>query len=361
MKNSQKGFIGLVITIIIGLVLIGGGTYVYLNKGTTKSENQSDSSKKSNTFVVDATKNPFTLISGDNVFLAKDTDGSFTTLQQSLIEGGKTTTSTTLKVREENVMKKFYMYYPDSYDFVVIFSTFYNPNDADYGNVVYNPTKGIGIDKVYYLNNLATYGSGEKLKHITVMHYLSRFENSSANLTHEIGHYWLMYISDPDLTISRNGDGHWSNFMDTATKENGVVHLSPMSGYPLKDNGNGTFSVDDIMPRSYNKFNSMELYLMGLLPASETKPLTLWKTNASQVSGTMTGSKKIITVDDLIKIAGPRVPAYPDTQRDFKIAYILLPKQGEMVDPLYIKNIKWIAENFPSEWSSATGGLSKLK
>ena len=32
MKNLQQGFVGLVIAIIIGLVLIGGGTYVYLNK-----------------------------------------------------------------------------------------------------------------------------------------------------------------------------------------------------------------------------------------------------------------------------------------------------------------------------------------
>src|SRR3989344_3666207 len=39
MKNSQQGFIGLAIAIIIGLVLIGGGTYIYMNKGITKSEN----------------------------------------------------------------------------------------------------------------------------------------------------------------------------------------------------------------------------------------------------------------------------------------------------------------------------------
>lgn len=32
MKNSQQGFISLAIAIIVGLVLIGGGTYVYLNK-----------------------------------------------------------------------------------------------------------------------------------------------------------------------------------------------------------------------------------------------------------------------------------------------------------------------------------------
>ncbi|MDO8728318.1 MAG: hypothetical protein Q7K26_00335 [bacterium] len=39
MKNSQKGFVGLAIIIIVALVLIGGGTYVYLNKGSSKPEN----------------------------------------------------------------------------------------------------------------------------------------------------------------------------------------------------------------------------------------------------------------------------------------------------------------------------------
>jgi hypothetical protein len=38
MKNTQQGFIGLAIAVIVGLVLIGGGAYVYLNKGITKSD-----------------------------------------------------------------------------------------------------------------------------------------------------------------------------------------------------------------------------------------------------------------------------------------------------------------------------------
>ena len=47
MKDFRKGFVGLAIAIIVGLVLIGGGTYVYLNKGVTitKPENKSESNK----------------------------------------------------------------------------------------------------------------------------------------------------------------------------------------------------------------------------------------------------------------------------------------------------------------------------
>ena len=49
MKDLQKGFVGLVIAIIIGLVLVGGGTYVYLNKvheqkGSSLSTNSDTSS-----------------------------------------------------------------------------------------------------------------------------------------------------------------------------------------------------------------------------------------------------------------------------------------------------------------------------
>lgn len=41
MKNSQKGFIGLVVAIIVCLFLIGGGAYVYFNKEISKPQNNS--------------------------------------------------------------------------------------------------------------------------------------------------------------------------------------------------------------------------------------------------------------------------------------------------------------------------------
>src|SRR3989344_8633285 len=50
MKDLQKGFVGLVIAIIIGLVLVGGGTYIYLNKvHEQKGNNLSTNSTTSNT------------------------------------------------------------------------------------------------------------------------------------------------------------------------------------------------------------------------------------------------------------------------------------------------------------------------
>ena len=47
MKNLQQGFVGLAIAIIIGLVLVGGGTYVYLNK--VHEQNGNNLSTTSNT------------------------------------------------------------------------------------------------------------------------------------------------------------------------------------------------------------------------------------------------------------------------------------------------------------------------
>ncbi len=288
----------------------------------------------------------FTLLEGDSVFLAKD-DGTFTSNGD---------------VQPSAVTKKFFNYYPDKYDFIIIFTTYPSPTGADYGYVVNNTIKGLG--DITFIDKSKIYGSKGILKAVPVLHNIPTNKRFS-NLSHELSHYWLMYVQNtPDFQI--NGDGtHWSNWLDTATREGEYIYYDAEGGFGYKDNGNGTFSVDRINTppgHSFNKFSSMSLYLMGLLPPSEVRPLTLWETSAANANeaDVMVGTKKIVTVDDIIKIAGPRIPAYPNAQRNFKVAYILLAKKGGTATNAQIESIKWIAENFPQEWSFVTGGRSTI-
>ena len=82
-------------------------------------------------------------------------------------------------------------------------------------------------------------------------------------MVHETGHQWLMYIGVPQ-GIS---DGvHYTKWADTGFIKNGQQWADAMGGWPWKDNGDGTVSVNNIQKPG---FSNLSLYLMGFAPASE--------------------------------------------------------------------------------------------
>ncbi len=351
--------------LVILIVVVVAGGYLYWQTNTTASIEQTKEENQ-NTLPVSSKNNPslpasdnkkspeaiftntfFTVLKDDNIFVAKE-EGSFN------IDG---------RIQIATIIEKFFAYYPDQYDFIAIFTTYPSPSGADYGYVVNNTIQGIG--------NVAgdqskMYGSKGTLKGVSLIHDIP-LDKRFSDLGHELSHYWIMYVQNtPDFSINRDGS-HWSNWLDTATREGGFLYYDPNGGNAHTDNGDGTFSVDStpLPPGPFTKFSSISLYLMGLLPSSEVRPLVLWETLATPGSDVgsppMVGVKKIVTVDDIIKIAGPRIPAYPNTQRNFKIAYILLPKNGETATESQIESIQWIAANFPQEWNRLTGGRSSIR
>ena len=292
----------------------------------------------------------FTLLEGDSVFLAKD-DG---------------TLSSNDDVDVNAVTKRFFQSHPDQYDFIAIFTDFPG-NGSNFNLTVKNPIQGLGIDP---WDNSTSFGSSGTLKAVVVEHVRPSVDNSYTfiDLAHEISHYWLAYIpNQPSLPINRDG-AHWSKWFDTAVRSGSCFSRDPNGGGAYVDNGDGTFSLDPkpgcppSKGTASHKVNSLDLYLMGLIPVSEVTPLTLWIPDDPSIepsdSPAIKGTKKIVTVDDIIKIAGQRSPAYPNTQKDFKVAYIYLAK-GVPSD-WQINNIKWIAQNFPQEWSFVTGGRSTI-
>ena len=302
------------------------------------------------TVTVSGSSLEFTQLDGD-VYVAQD-DGSFTPFPD--------------QVSEEALTKRFLATHPDQYDFISIFTTYPQPAGQPPGGAfVVNNTmiKGIGSTIGDYSAN---FGTRVKLKAAPLLNDIEL--SSMGGLAHEISHYWIMYIQNtPDLQLSRDG-AHWSNFMDTAVRDAEGIHLDLNGGDAYKDNGDGTFSHDDVFTFSSTaisalemRFNSMDLYLMGFLSPSEVRPLTLWQTDALQFSGRVVGTKRTVTVQDVIQKAGPRVPAYPDTQKSFRVAYILLPKRGQKATAVQTDSILSMAKNFPGFWERATGGRSKIE
>lgn len=300
------------------------------------------------------TRNPFTVIS-NNIFLAPN-DGSLT-IPVCDPNSGKYC-GTEESISPSTISKAFFASHSDSYDFLVFLAPTFPSPGFDGNTPVKNSVQGIGLP----VNDTSSlYGSNGTLKSVVTIYNI---DSAVSQFIHEISHQWLMFVSDSNLKINDGSGAHWSLFADTATKDGGFMYFSPNRGNPFIDNGNGTFSLDSTTPLGspyYHKFNSMELYLMGLIPASQVTPITLWETALTRLtSEPMIGTKSSLTVQDIINIVGQRNPAYPNTQRDFKVAFIVVPKKGETLDSLTVQKIKQIAINLPTEWSFTTRGLSTI-
>ncbi len=242
-----------------------------------------------------------------------------------------------------------YKSHPDAYDFLFVMTTI--PQGAmaqtPLGWIVQNSTKGIGMQ---ITNQAATYCS-KRLRHAVKMCDIAnlpdnpddRFAlNATQSLSgiqamaHELGHHWMVGVSyDKDDGSGRhcklrsfvggtgsggaaadNCDGypesafmlHWSAFFNSD---------SVMLGNQITDNGDGTFTLSN---DGKHKFGPLDQYLMGLRPAEQVGPLFLVDTGAPSTDSTefpvMNGTTKTIegdrvdlTINDVIKAMGARVPA----------------------------------------------------
>jgi len=160
-------------------------------------------------------------------------------------------------------------------------------------------------------------------------------------LSHELGHRWLYFVdidepgAPPD--ILRPGGSHPAQYvhMPAAFPLYSNHDSSTMGGAFFTDNGDGTFTAPD--PVAYYGYTWNELYLMGLARPEEVEDW-YWVGNSNPPLGdayfppagiTVSGERRDVTIDDVIRAMGPRDPAYAASQRRFRMPFVLLYRPGE--------------------------------
>src|SRR3989338_7832548 len=88
MKNLQQGFVGLVAAIIIGLVLVGGGTYVYLNKDKSSVPTNTEEKNSTETTSLNIISPPSGLLSYSNKVFSNFFPKGWTTEEEVLSSNG---------------------------------------------------------------------------------------------------------------------------------------------------------------------------------------------------------------------------------------------------------------------------------
>lgn len=167
---------------------------------------------------------------------------------------------------------------------------------------------------------------------------------------------------------------HWSFFLDAGR--------SPAGGNAWTDHGDGTFTVSGQLPSTV-AYSDLDLYALGLLDASEVRPFALLS-KPTVPKGAVDGTGSSITpssfpwfatepltisairvthtIEEIIEANGPRVPAFKDAPKDFRVGIVLV--VGEDDDEQAILSARRvfdpIAASLSLEFARATRGLGSL-
>jgi hypothetical protein len=189
-------------------------------------------------------------------------------------------------------------------------------------------------------------------------------------LLHELGHRWLYFFDIIENGVRSNVlaplSGHPAQYVHTpaAFSMVGATDSSAMGGGFFTQNANGTFTT----ARTRNNFGYSwhELYLMGLAAPEEVTPW-FYIANSSPRLGseyyplanrTYSGTRRNVGISQVLEAMGPRNPAYPNTERNVRVLYVLLTK-GEPTpdDVAYVESLQ---DELRQGFATATGGRAAV-
>ena len=103
---------------------------------------------------------------------------------------------------------------------------------------------------------------------------------------------------------------------------------------------------------------------MGFIPTSEVPDIQILIPDDPKNPGlhNISAKTKTVSIKEIIAKYGERIPSYQNSQKNFKMAYILLTKKGEPPNQYQsdLDIIKLVAQYFQDEWNFITYGKSTI-
>jgi len=231
-----------------------------------------------------------------------------------------------------NAYRKLYSVLPDEFDFASVMPglLIYRPQELEinvpYAIRVSNDVRHIGVP---VFDSSAKFGSDGRLK-ATIYHDFGHI----SIMDHELGHTWGMEIGDSSQGLLDGSTGHFVALSDLGGQMGGI-YLSPgyfdnpgafdpgRIGGHFADNGDGTWRLipnTEILP-----YSPLELYVMGLIPASEVPPIHILESpDLTDPEHVQANIVRTITIEDILRVeGGERIPSVADSQKDFNLAFIV--------------------------------------
>jgi len=285
----------------------------------------------------------------------------------------------TLGVDIVTVAQQFYQTHEDSYDYLVIYNNMNVPAMGD-GVVAYeNTVRSIGTGyNVPQFDSGQEYASASRLQSILNMGPLSEYpvdptgivparaqagDTPLTVLTHETGHLFLAFASvkDPNNPAASPMLGfqlaHWNFAYDS--------EASFLEGERIVDQG-AAASPRFLTTDTVKSYSLLDQYLMGFRAAGDVAD-TFYVANptiggvpfdpsqlhpASGIS--FDGTRRNVTIGDLVQTAGRRTPDYTVAQRRFRFAFILVVAQGSQPSAADLSQIDAYRQQFETFYASSS-------
>lgn len=217
------------------------------------------------------------------------------------------------------ICKRFYAYFPDNYDFInVVFAIPHHENRHHFA--VRNDIKGIGMQS---FDRGRDFGSKRRLKGISVFPIPTFFDGASPDYQHELGHQWINHLP---VHPFNQGIPHWplsdlaKGIMGYGSRSQGLDF-----GYDLRPDGDGYTLIRSVRPK---EFTDLDLYLMGLIPATEVGTHIVFNNqNQNPSGGKLVGSVTPVTAQMIVEQIGPRIPNSQQSPKEFRIATVIVSEE----------------------------------
>lgn len=265
----------------------------------------------------------------------------------------------TRDIQPTTVGKLFYKRFPDHYDFLVVYPLFLHGMGSDYYVQAQNHVKGIGLPEK---DISSWFGSQGRLLGMAIANPGTK----PSLVLHEIGHHWCSYskfreengtVSESLYKLWQYAPFHWTPLIN---EDYGII-----GGGRWTNNGDGTFTRASAPTR--RKYLPISLYMMGLIPANEVKPISVIELDQApgwwQPGSKIKGHEKTITIEQIIRAEGERIPGVESAKKAFKAAFVVLVLEGEEPKNLgsILSALELVRQKVPGEFSYATGNRASLK
>lgn len=195
-------------------------------------------------------------------------------------------------------------------------------------------------------------------------------KTSSQVMLHEFGHRWLYFFRIKENSVTSSVlnpiSAHPAGYVDTrsAFRVYDDQESSVMGGGFFTRQGDGSY-----IARAANAgYSWTDLYLMGLAAPEEVQPWfylagtspALPQAYWPQDGIVVQGERRNVNIGQIIDVHGPRNPATATSQKDFRVAFVLVTEPGREATAAEIAKLNEWRALMERNFAIATGGRGRL-